>query len=100
MDDVIELKRAKPPDQTDGEGGLARPQAAAPKASASATERERWSQVFVAWFLSMTGGDLNPDGGPAGYRWRIEYFDCVRDPEAFERRAEQEIEIYKTRGGK
>jgi hypothetical protein len=55
--------------------------------------REEWSLRFVRWFLSLTGGDEHPDGGPGGHRWRIEYFECVRDPQTYQHQAEYEIAV-------
>lgn len=96
MNDLIELKRARPPDGESSEVALVeRPRGAAPSVSATQQDRERWSQLFVAWFLSVTGGDVHPDGGPAGHRWRMEYFECVRDPQAFERYADTYINAYR-----
>lgn len=71
-----------------------RPALRAPSSAAAYAEREAWAQLFVAWFLSLTGGDPEIDGVPSGHRWRLEYFECVRDPQTFERRAEQEIEAF------
>jgi hypothetical protein len=90
--DVVETKRGRPPDE--GVSKSVRPREAAPTSDAALGLREAWSRRFVAWFLDATGGDEHPDGGPAGHRWRMEYFDCVRDPQAFERYAEKEIEAY------
>lgn len=88
MAEVIERKRLGPPaDAT----SLAGP---APSNGAELSVREAWSKRFVARFLEATGGDMHPDGGPAGHRWRMEYFDCVRDPQAFEKYAKEEIRAY------
>jgi hypothetical protein len=76
-----------------------RPADTAPPSSAALEEREDWSERFVWWFLSETGGDPDVEGVPTGHRWRIEYFDCVRDPQAFERYAEQAIAAYSAKGG-
>lgn len=57
-----------------------------------------WSFLFVTWFIFATGGEIeHPDGGPAGHRWRMEYFDCVRDPQAFEQYADEEVRAYEAR---
>lgn len=71
-----------------------RPQTAAPATSAPLADREAWSWVFTAWLLAMTGGDPEIEGVPTGQRWRMEYFDCVRDPQAFEKYAEEEVRAY------
>ncbi len=92
MVDAIETKRARPPDSQIA--GPARPADPTPSSADTLEWREDWSRRFVAWFLAMTGGDVHPDGGPVGHRWRLEYFECVRDPQAFEKYAENEIEAY------
>lgn len=88
MADGFETKRAcslPPP---------VRPSDAAPTATSSLDERQDWAERFVGWFLSVTGGDPEFDGIPAGHRWRVEYFECVSDPQAFEQRALVEIQLY------
>lgn len=69
----------------------------APAATGPLADREAWARPFTAWFLAMTGGDPEIDGVPSGHRWRMEYFDCVRDPQAFEQYAEEEIRAYEAR---
>lgn len=77
----------------------ARPNDVAPLASASLEERQDWAERMVWWFLSVTGGDPEIEGVPAGHRWRMEYFECVRDPRAFEAYADAYVENYRAEEG-
>ena len=52
------------------------------------------------WFLSVTGGDPEIEGVPTGHRWRMEYFECVAHPAAFEERALRDIELYAAKRGR
>lgn len=74
-----------------------RPREAPPSASQPLADRERWSSRFVPWYFSQTGGEIELPDVPAGQRWRIEYFECVADPEAFEKYAEDEIQAYRAK---
>jgi hypothetical protein len=76
------------------------PRDPAPSSAAPLEEREDWAQRYVAWFFSVTGGDPEIDGVPVGHRWRIEYFQCVRDPRGFEEDTQREIQAYAANGGK
>lgn len=68
-----------------------RPKDAAPSRSALLADREEWSARFVPWYFSQTGGEVELPDIPAGQRWRAEYFQCVADPEEFEKCVEREI---------
>lgn len=70
---------------------------AAPASTAPLAEREAWAAEFVPSFLCQTGGDPEIEGVPAGRRWRQEYFECVRDPQAFQQRADEEILAFRTK---
>lgn len=96
--DLVELKRACAPDKPHA-ASSGRPTEPAPSFDAPPEARETWAFLFVPWFLEMTGGDQHPDGGPAGHRWRMEFFECMRDPQAFEQYAEHEIAAYRASGG-
>ena len=80
--DTIELTRVRQPDKglspSDRkaryltEADWPRPDSPAPAASAPLDVRERWSEQFVPWFFTQTGGEPeNPDGGPAGQRGSV-----------------------------
>lgn len=103
MADGMEFKRAKAPLEGDeclnylSEADWPRPTEPAPSATALLVDREEWSSRFVPWYFSQTAGEIELPDIPAGQRWRIEYFECVADPEAFEKHAEQEIEAYRTK---
>lgn len=86
MADGFERKRLFPPAPT-------RPTDAAPSPGAAIEEREDWAERFVSWFLEAAGGDPDIEGVPVGHRWRMEYFDCVRDPRTFEQQADKEIAL-------
>lgn len=76
-----------------------RPDDPPPAASAPLDDREDWAEREVWWFLAETGGDPEIEGVPAGNRWRQEYFECVRDPQALQQYAEQEIQVFKAAKG-
>lgn len=109
MPDAIEIKRVKTLRKRASAAGDARdpylqatwprPIENAPPSSAPFPDREEWSGQFVPWYFSQTGGEIEHPDAPAGYRWRMEFFDCVADPQSFEKYAEDEILLYKAQGG-
>lgn len=102
MADGMEFKRAKAPAGDEltflihyrSAEDWPRPKDPAPDAAAPETIREDWSGRFVPWYFSQTGGEIEIPDVPAGQRWRMEYFECVADPQTFEQYAEHEIRVY------
>jgi len=69
----------------------ARPTAHAPRADAPYDEKAAWAYAVVSWRLGVGGGaEEHPDGGLGGHAWRLEFFECARDPQAYERMMEGE----------
>jgi hypothetical protein len=74
-----------------------------PPSSASLPEREAWAARCLPRFFDLTGGEWPepPEavnaGAFVGRRWRQEFADAVRDPQAFAEYAQQQIQAYQSR---